>query len=112
LPLTAASVTSISAPAQAHQQDHSSSLNEPIRGTPTDRRRDEEMSSAPTDQREMPDELSPRRIRRRLVQFAAVGVLIGILVLVGPGLGGVRSHLRHASAGWLAAAVALGSFQL
>jgi uncharacterized membrane protein YbhN (UPF0104 family) len=34
-------------------------------------------------------------------------VLIGILVLVGPGLGSLRTQLRHASAGWLAAAVAL-----
>src|SRR5438067_3414074 len=65
------------------------------------------MSSTRTTGSEMPDELSPRRIRRRLLQFAAVGVLIGILILVGPGLGSVRSHLRHASAGWLAAAVAL-----
>lgn len=65
------------------------------------------MSGTRTTRGEMPDELSPRRIRRRLLQFAAVGVLIGILVLVGPGLGSLRGHLRHASAGWLAAAVAL-----
>jgi uncharacterized membrane protein YbhN (UPF0104 family) len=64
------------------------------------------MSATPTSQREMPDELNPRRIRRRLLQFAVVGVLIGILVLVGPGLDSLRGHLRNASPGWLVAAVA------
>jgi len=56
---------------------------------------------------EMPDELSPRRLARRLLEFAAVGVVIGVLVLLGPGLGSLRSELRHASVGWLAAAVVL-----
>jgi uncharacterized membrane protein YbhN (UPF0104 family) len=65
------------------------------------------MSATHTKPHEMPEELNPRRIRRRLLEFAAVGVLIGILVLVGPGLGSLRSHLRDASAAWLAAAVAL-----
>jgi uncharacterized membrane protein YbhN (UPF0104 family) len=65
------------------------------------------MSGTQTTRGQMPDELSPRRIRRRLLEFTVVGALIGILVLVGPGLGSLRSHLRHASAGWLAAAVAL-----
>jgi len=55
----------------------------------------------------MPDELSPRRLARRLLEFAAVGVAIGVLVLLGPGLGSLRSQLRHASVGWLAAAVVL-----
>lgn len=55
----------------------------------------------------MPDELSPRRLGRRLLEFAAVGVLIGVLVLLGPGLGSLRSQFRHASVGWLAAAVIL-----
>ncbi|MBV8942131.1 MAG: flippase-like domain-containing protein [Solirubrobacterales bacterium] len=65
------------------------------------------MSGTRTNHGEMPDELSPRRLRRRLLEFAAVGLLIGILVLLGPGLGSLRSQLRHASPGWLAAAVAL-----
>jgi uncharacterized membrane protein YbhN (UPF0104 family) len=67
----------------------------------------EAMSGTRTTSKEMPDEFSPRRIRRRLLEFAGIGVLIGILVFVGPGLGSLRSHLRHASAGWLAAAVVL-----
>jgi len=55
----------------------------------------------------MPDELSPRQLRRRLLQFAAVGVVIGIVVLTGPGLGQLRSEVAHASPGWLIAGVGL-----
>jgi uncharacterized membrane protein YbhN (UPF0104 family) len=55
----------------------------------------------------VPDELSPTRLLRRLLQFAALGALIAIVVLVGPGLGELRSHLAHAKAGWLFAAVGL-----
>lgn len=65
------------------------------------------MSGTRTTHSEMPAELSPRRLRRRLLEFAAVGVLLGVLVLLGPGLGSLRSQLRHASAGWLVAAVFL-----
>jgi uncharacterized membrane protein YbhN (UPF0104 family) len=49
----------------------------------------------------MPDELSPRRLRRRLLELAAVGVLVGIVVLTGPGLGDLRKQVAHASPGWL-----------
>jgi uncharacterized membrane protein YbhN (UPF0104 family) len=55
----------------------------------------------------MPDELSPRHLRRRLLEFALLGVAIAIVVLVGPGLGSLRSHLAHAKAGWLVAGVGL-----
>lgn len=55
----------------------------------------------------LPDELSPRRLRRRLAEFAGVGVVIGIVVVTGPGLGELRTRLAHASVGWLCAAVAL-----
>ena len=65
------------------------------------------MSGTGTNTEEMPAELNPRRLRRRLLEFAAVGVLVGVLVLLGPGLGSLRSQLRHASVGWLAGAVAL-----
>jgi uncharacterized membrane protein YbhN (UPF0104 family) len=54
----------------------------------------------------MPDELSPRRLRRRLIQLVAVAAVIGGAVLVGPGLGTLRTRLSHASAGWLAVGVA------
>jgi len=53
----------------------------------------------------MPEGLSPHRIRKRLLQLAVVVVLIGILIVVGPGLGSVRSHLKHANLAWVAAAV-------
>jgi uncharacterized membrane protein YbhN (UPF0104 family) len=55
----------------------------------------------------MPDELSPRRIRRRLVEFALVGAAIAFLVVALPGLGKVRREVSHASAGWLVAAIGL-----
>jgi uncharacterized membrane protein YbhN (UPF0104 family) len=53
----------------------------------------------------MPEELSPHRIRRRLLQMAVVVAAIALLVVVGPGLGSLRSELRNASPGWVAAAV-------
>lgn len=54
----------------------------------------------------MPEELNPRRLRRRLIQFALFGVFIGLLVLLGPGLGSVRKALEHASPAWLVIALA------
>src|SRR6201990_305979 len=54
----------------------------------------------------LPDELSPRRLRRKLAERAGVGVVVGVLVLTGPGLGELRSRLAHASAAWLCAGVA------
>ena len=55
----------------------------------------------------MPDELSPRRLRQRLLEFAVVGITVGIVVLAGPGLGQLRSEVAHASPGWLIAGVGL-----
>jgi uncharacterized protein (TIRG00374 family) len=55
----------------------------------------------------MPEELNPRRIRRRLLQFAVVVVLVALLVLAAPGLGSLRSKLSEASPGWIAVAVGL-----
>jgi uncharacterized membrane protein YbhN (UPF0104 family) len=54
----------------------------------------------------MPEELSPRRLRRRLLQVAAVVAVVVAIVALGPGLGSLRSQFAHASGGWLAAAVA------
>ena len=53
------------------------------------------------------DELTPRRIRRRLVQLAAAGALIGLVVLTGPDLGELCGRLERAAGGWLAAGAAL-----
>jgi uncharacterized membrane protein YbhN (UPF0104 family) len=55
----------------------------------------------------IPEELSPRRVLRRLLEFALVGVVVVILVLVGPGLGELRSRIAHASPGWLVVGVGL-----
>jgi uncharacterized membrane protein YbhN (UPF0104 family) len=55
----------------------------------------------------MPDELSPRRVRRRLLEFAAVAVVVAVALVFGPGLGSVRARLADAGPGWLVAAVAL-----
>lgn len=61
-------------------------------------------SGASTD---MPAELSPRRIRRRLLQFAAAIVFLAVLVRLLPGLASLRHDLAHAGPGWLAAGVGL-----
>jgi uncharacterized membrane protein YbhN (UPF0104 family) len=55
----------------------------------------------------MPEELSPRRIGRRLLQIAAVVVAVVLIVLLGPGLGTVRERISHAAAGWLGVGLAL-----
>ena len=64
-------------------------------------------ASADSSRSVMPDELSPRHLHRRLLEFAAVGVLIGIVVLSGPGLGQLRSQVAHGSPGWLIAGIGL-----
>jgi len=55
----------------------------------------------------MPDELNPRHLGRRLLELAAIVGVVVALLLVGPGLGSLRSRLKDASGGWLAAAVGL-----
>jgi uncharacterized membrane protein YbhN (UPF0104 family) len=52
----------------------------------------------------MPDELSPRHVRRGLLQLSGIGLVVILVVLVGPGLGSVRDRLGDASPGWLVAA--------
>ena len=55
----------------------------------------------------MPDELSPRRLGRRALEFGAIGVVVAILVVTGPGLGQLRSEVKHASPSWLIAGIGL-----
>jgi uncharacterized membrane protein YbhN (UPF0104 family) len=55
----------------------------------------------------MPDELSPRHLRRGLLQLLVVGLVVVLVVLVGPGLGAVRDRLGDASPGWLVGAALL-----
>ena len=66
--------------------------------------REASVNTAPA---QMPAELNPRRIRRRLLQVAVVVAVIALLIVLGPGLGNLRSHLAHATWGWVVAGVAL-----
>jgi uncharacterized membrane protein YbhN (UPF0104 family) len=52
----------------------------------------------------MPDELSPRHLRRGLIQLSVVGLVVVLVVLVGPGLDALRDRLGDASGGWLVGA--------
>jgi uncharacterized protein (TIRG00374 family) len=55
---------------------------------------------------DLPDELAPRRLLRRVVQVVALLVVLVLVALLAPGLGDVRERLSEASPGWLAVAVA------
>lgn len=61
---------------------------------------DAELLEAGADE-DMEEALSPRHLRTRLFQLAALVAVVVALVLFGPGLGSVRSRLDHAAAGWL-----------
>jgi uncharacterized membrane protein YbhN (UPF0104 family) len=52
----------------------------------------------------MPDELSPRYLRRGLLELTLIGLVVVVIILVGPGLGSLRARLGDASPGWLVAA--------
>jgi uncharacterized membrane protein YbhN (UPF0104 family) len=55
----------------------------------------------------MPRELDARRLVRRGLVVVAALVALGLVALLAPGLGEVRTLLERASPGWLALAVAL-----
>jgi len=63
-----------------------------------------------TGQAAMPDQLSPRHLRARLLQLAALVAVVVAVILAAPGLGELRTRLRHASTPWLIAGVALELF--
>lgn len=54
----------------------------------------------------MPDEFEPRRLTRRALQIVAALAVVGLVLLLAPGLGEVRDLLTAARPGWLALAVA------
>jgi uncharacterized membrane protein YbhN (UPF0104 family) len=54
----------------------------------------------------MPDEFAPRRLVRRTLQIVAVLGVVGLVLLLAPGLGQVRDLLTEARPGWVALAVA------
>ena len=66
--------------------------------------RDVELGSGPD---AMPQELSPRHLRRRLLEIAIFGVFVVVVVGALPGLGDVRKLLQHADGGWIALAAIL-----
>ena len=53
----------------------------------------------------MPEELAPRRLLRRTLQIVAVLAILGLVLLLAPGLGHVRDLLTQARPGWVALAV-------
>src|SRR5579875_755722 len=55
----------------------------------------------------MPEELSAHHLRARLFQLAAVVAIVVLVVILGPGLGSVRTQLKDASAPWFAAAAGM-----
>jgi uncharacterized protein (TIRG00374 family) len=55
---------------------------------------------------EMPDEFEPSRLARRTLQIVAVLAVVGLVLLLAPGLGEVRDLLGEARPGWVALAVA------
>lgn len=50
---------------------------------------------------ELPDELHPRHLWRRVAQFVLAIAVVGVAVAAAPGLGGVRHHLERAEPTWL-----------
>jgi uncharacterized protein (TIRG00374 family) len=54
----------------------------------------------------MPEEFEPRRLARRTLQIVAALAVVGLVLLLAPGLGEVRHLLTKAQPGWLALAVA------
>ena len=54
----------------------------------------------------MPDEFEPRRLVRRTLQIVAVLAVVGLVLVLAPGLGEVRDLLTKASPEWVALAVA------
>src|SRR4051794_334647 len=59
------------------------------------------------DREPLPDGLDAPNLRRRVLALVAVLVLVALVALLAPGLGELRSRLRHADGGWLAAGVML-----
>jgi uncharacterized membrane protein YbhN (UPF0104 family) len=59
------------------------------------------------DDLDVPEELSRRKLRSRLLTVLGLVVVVVAIVTFVPGLGGLRSRLAHASPAWLVAGVGL-----
>jgi uncharacterized membrane protein YbhN (UPF0104 family) len=55
----------------------------------------------------MPEEFAPRKLARRTAQIVAVLVVVGLVLLLAPGLSQVRHQLTDARPGWVALAIVL-----
>ena len=53
----------------------------------------------------MPEEFQPRRLVRRTLQIAAALAVVGLVLLLAPGLGHVRDLLTQAQPAWVALAI-------
>ncbi|HUA48559.1 MAG TPA: hypothetical protein VMA77_25215, partial [Solirubrobacteraceae bacterium] len=51
--------------------------------------------------------LNRKRLRRRMLGLVALGVVVAVAVLTGPGLGQLRRDVEHASVGWLISGIGL-----
>ncbi len=61
-----------------------------------------ELDAAP-----LPSEVSPNRVRRAVLRIAAVCVVVVAVVVLTPGLSGIRNRFTHAQADWLVVACLL-----
>jgi len=55
---------------------------------------------------DLPDELHPRHLWRRVAQLVLAVALVGVAVAAAPGLGGLRGHFERAQPAWLVVAIA------
>ncbi len=67
----------------------------------------QERASVAGDDLDVPEELSRRRLRTRLLLLAALILTVVAVVTLLPGLDGLRTRLSHAKPGWLALGVGL-----
>jgi uncharacterized protein (TIRG00374 family) len=55
----------------------------------------------------MPDELSPRHLRKRLLQLTLTIAVVVAVIVAAPGLGELRTELKDASPGWFVLGIVL-----
>ena len=55
-----------------------------------------ELGAAP-----LPSEVAPNRVRRAVIRVAALGAVVVAVIVLTPGLSGIRSRFAHANVAWL-----------